>query len=95
MSEAVRESTPVEVLETEIKRILSMLTVEKKEQAKMISEVIEKAKLHERDYYDHQYTIISNNCKNLRKENKVLKVQNKVLTEYIIMKEQMEDKVCL
>lgn len=95
MSESVREATPVEVLEKEIKNILSMFTAEPKEQVKMISEVIEKAKLCEKDYYDHQYNIISNNYKDLKKENEVLRTQNRVLTEYIIMKEQMEGKECL
>ena len=87
MSEAVREATPVEVLERDIKNILSR-PLKEEVMKKDIENAIAKAMCYEHDYYNHQYTVISAQLKDQKEEVEVMRTQNRILTKYIMMKEQ-------
>lgn len=87
MSEAVREATPVEVLERDIKDILSR-PLKEEIMKQEINNVIAKAMCYEHDYYNHQYTVISAQLKDQKEEVEVMRTQNRILTKYIMMKEQ-------
>lgn len=87
MNDAVREATPIEVLSRDIEKIFSTpYTVE--ETKSRVRAVIEKAKCCEQEYLKRQYVIIEGHCKSLVRENDVLKVQNRVLAEYILFNEE-------
>ena len=87
MSEAVREATPVEVLERDIKDILSR-PLKEEVMKKDIENAIAKAMCYEHDYYNHQYTVISAQLKDQKEEVEVMRTQNRILTKYIMMREQ-------
>lgn len=87
MSEAVREATPVEVLERDLNDILSR-PLKEEEQKRQIKDVIAKAMCYEQDFLKRQYVVLDNHCKDLKKENEVLRTQNRVLAEYIHIKEE-------
>ena len=87
MSEAVREATPVEVLERDIKDILSR-PLKEEVMKQEISNVIAKAMCYEHEYYNHQYTMISAQLKDQKEEVEIMRTQNRILTKYIMMKEQ-------
>lgn len=89
MSEAVREATPVEVLERDLKDILSR-PLKEEVMKKDIENAIAKAMCYEHDYYNHQYTVISAQLKDQKEEVEVMRTQNRILTKYIMMKEQEE-----
>lgn len=86
MSEAVREATPIEVLE---KDLISVLTRPLKEEAKIeaIKEVIEKAKCYEHDFYNRQWEVKRAQLKDEEHKNKVLETQNRIITEYVMFLE--------
>lgn len=91
---ATRETTPVDFLKKELKNILSKsLTGEDLE--KQIDDAISSATCFEQEYYHHQYSVIMDTLENCKKENKMLRTQNKVLTEYIMIKEEREGVQCL
>lgn len=94
MSEAVREATPVEVLERDIKDILSR-PLKEEVMKKDIENAIAKAMCYEHDYYNHQYTVISAQLKDVKRENKILSTQSRVMAEYIINKEEYGGRECL
>lgn len=94
MSEAVREATPVEVLERDIKDILSR-PLKEEVMKKDIENAIAKAMCYERDYYEHHYVVVRNQLEDTKRENKILSIQSRVLAEYIIMKEEYGGKECL
>ena len=86
MNQTLREETPIEVLERAVKNII--LTYEDdKEIIRNIGETIEKTKNYEHEYYNNQYTVIGAQLKEVQREVEVLKTQNRVLAEYITMKE--------
>lgn len=89
MSEAVREATPVEVLERDLKDILSR-PLKEEVMKKDIENAIAKAMCYEHDYYNHQYTVISAQLKDQKEEVEVMRTQNRILTKYIMMKKQEE-----
>ena len=55
---------------------------------KDIENAIAKAMCYEHDYYNHQYTVISAQLKDQKEEVEVMRTQNRILTKYIMMKEQ-------
>lgn len=94
MSECCREATPVEVLERDLKDILSR-PLKEEERDKQIKEAIAKAMCYERDYYEHHYVVVRNQLEDAKRESKILSTQSRVLAEYIIMKEEYGGKECL
>ena len=86
MSHAVREATPIEVLERDL---IEVLTRPLKEESKLerVKEVIEKAKCYEHDFYNRQWEVKRAQLKDEERKNKILETQNRVLTEYILHKE--------
>ena len=89
MSEAVRETTPIEVLNRDLESILrSDVPLKEDVTRNRVKDAVAKATQYEQDYYNHQYRVISTHNKELRKKVEVLEKQNQILTEYIIMKEK-------
>ncbi len=94
MSECVREATPVEVLEKDLKDILSR-PLKEEVMKQEINNAIAKAMCYEHDYYEHHYVVIQNQLKDAKRENKILSTQSRVLAEYIINKEEYGGRECL
>lgn len=71
MCQAVREATPIEVLE---KDLISVLTRPLKEGQllDLVKEVIEKAKCYEHDFYNHQWEVKRAHLKDEERKNKIL-----------------------
>lgn len=82
MSEAVRQATPIEVLERDLEDILSR-PLKEEVKAKQIQNAFEKAKDYEQNYYNNQYVVINAHLKDVQTENKVLRTTNRVLASYI------------
>lgn len=82
MSEAVKVATPIEVLEDELKIILSNTKMDKdtKEQMK---KSFARVKEYEQKYYDNHYLVINGMLKDSNKENELLKTTNRALASYI------------
>ena len=88
MSQTVKEETPIELLGKTVKNII--LTYEDdKEKMVHIEEAIEKAKSYEMEYYNNCYSMTMKRLKDAQREIKGLSTQNRVLTEYISMKEEL------
>lgn len=94
MCQAVREATPIEVLE---KDLISVLTRPLKEESRLdlVKEVIEKAKCYEHDFYNRQWEVKRVQLKDEERKNKILETQNRVLTEYLINVEEYGGRSCL
>lgn len=89
MSEAVREATPVEVLNRDLESILhSDVPLKENVTRNQVKDAVAKAMQYEQNYYNNQYVVISVHNKDLQKKVEVLEKQNQILTEYIIMKEK-------
>lgn len=89
MSEAVREATPIEVLNRDLKSILrSDVPLKENVTRNQVKDAVAKAMEYEQNYYNNQYVVISAHNKDLKKKVEVLEKQNQILTEYIIMKEK-------
>ena len=86
MCQAVREATPIEVLE---KDLISVLTRPLNEESRLdlVKKVIEKAKGYENDYYNRQWEVKRAQLKDEERKNRILETQNRVLTEYILFNE--------
>lgn len=89
MSEAVREATPIEVLNRDLESILrSDVPLKENVTRNQVKDAVAKAMQYEQNYYNNQYVVISACNKDLQKKVEVLEKQNQILTEYIIMKEK-------
>lgn len=89
MSEAVREATPIEVLNRDLESILrSDVPLKENVTRNQVKDAVAKAMQYEQEYYNHQYVVISAHNKDLKKRVEVLEKQNQILTEHIIMKEK-------
>lgn len=89
MSEAVREATPIEVLNRDLESILrSDVPLKENVTRNQVKDAVAKAMQYEQNYYNNQYVVISAHNKDLQKKVEVLEKQNRILTEYIIMKEK-------
>lgn len=89
MGEAVREATPVEVLNRDLESILrSDVPLKENVTRNQVKDAVAKAMQYEQNYYNNQYVVISARNKDLQKKVEVLEKQNQILTEYIIMKEK-------
>lgn len=89
MSEAMREATPIEVLNRDLESILrSDVPLKDNVTRNQVKDAVANAMQYEQEYYNHQYVVISAHNKDLKKKVEVLEKQNQILTEHIIMKEK-------
>lgn len=89
MGEAVRRMTPVEMLQGDLESII-MNDAPLKENItrERVKEAVQKALSYEKTYYDDEYKVISCRVKDSNRKAEILRKQNEILTEHIIMKEK-------
>ena len=87
MCQSTREATPVERLQLNVLRG-EFSTSFSSEQVETLKTMFEEALCYEQEYLKRRWSVLNSQCQNLEKENKVLQVQSRIITEYALSLER-------
>lgn len=83
MCQSTREATPVERLQSKVLGG-AFSTSFSSEQVETLKTMFNEAVCYEQEYLKCHWSVLDSQCQNLKKENRVLQAQSRIITEYAL-----------